>query len=270
MLHAQLGRRRAPASPFTLEVDRDAVAPGERLAARLTGLAEPAEVSFVRIEQGPPGRLRVPCAHALVEPGDGGDAACTLRVPDRVAPTSTGDRCAIRFAVRARSPVHARRPLVVERPVVVAAGGQPVHAESRLSDRMIANFPSRHFHIELSDAVLSGGGRIAGRVHIDRAVGGGWLELAVQCLECWRTSPPSLWWRQPPAWSWRTLWTATQRVKLDAASHWQGFCFDLAAGLPPAVEGYAIAWRYEIEARRPARLRPGERAMITPLLYEIG
>ena len=236
---------------------------------RVTGLAEPAEVSLVRVECGPTGRLAIPCAHEVLEPNRGG-AGCTLRVPEQVPPTSTGERCSIRFAVRARSPLRSRWPHLAEHPVEVTAGRRPVHAETRLSDRMIANFPSRHFHIELSDAVLSGGGRVAGRVHLDRAMAAGRLELSVHCLECWRTSPPSLWWRQPPTWTIRTLWAAAREAELGSDRRWHGFEFELPDGLPPAVEGYAVAWRYEIEARRPTRLGPGERAAITPLRYEIG
>ncbi|HLK44270.1 MAG TPA: hypothetical protein VKV34_13080 [Thermoleophilia bacterium] len=269
-LHAQLRRRRAPAQQFALEVDRAAAAPGESVGVRVTGVATPVEVSLMRIERGPSGRLAIACAGQVLDPDSSGVALCTIRVPERLPPTSSGERCAIEFAVRARSPLRGRRSVVIERPLEVGDGGRPVHVESRLSDRMIANFASRHFHLELSEAVLAGGGRLAGRVHIDREVAPGALEIAVHCLECWRTSPPSLWWRQPPTWTSRTLWSDVLRTELDGSRNWHGFVFDLADGLPPAVEGYALAWRYEIEAHRPARLGPGERAMITPLQYEIG
>jgi len=58
-------------------------------------------------------------------------------------------------------------------------------------------------------------------------------------------------------------------VVLDglADAHWAGFAFTLPADLPTAVEARSVAWRYEIEARRPLRLRPDERALAVPIGY---
>jgi len=41
-----------------------------------------------------------------------------------------------------------------------SGGERPVHEASHLFDRMIASFPARHFHVELADALLEGGGWI--------------------------------------------------------------------------------------------------------------
>ena len=68
-----------------------------------------------------------------------------------------------------------------------------------------------------------------------------------------------------PRWHERTLWS--QELVLDglAEAHWAAFEFALPPDLPPAVEARSVAWRYEIQARRPLRLRPDERAIAVPL-----
>ena len=70
-----------------------------------------------------------------------------------------------------------------------------------------------------------------------------------------------------PRWHERTLWSHELVLDGLADAHWAGFEFTLPADLPPAVEARSVAWRYEIEARRPLRLRPDERAIAVPLGY---
>lgn len=271
MLRSLLARRRpAQAATFGFQLDRDRVEPGRELGFRLSGLSEPVELALLRRELGPAGRLTTVCAARVVEPDPDGSATAALPVPAGLPPSGHGSRCELEFVARARSPVRGRSTAFLDTPVTVIAAAPPAEPHNQLPDRMIANFASRHFHIELSEAGLHGGGRIAGRVHLDRPVSGTRLELNAECREWWRTSPPSLWWRQPPTWSGRELWSGRLDVELEPGGHWSGFSFALPEGLPAAVEGYTIAWRYEIEARRPARLGPDERAVITPLRYSIG
>lgn len=262
-------RRPAQAATFRFQLDRDSVESGSELGFRLSGLTGAAEVGLIRRELGPAGRLTTACTSIVVEPAADGCASAAVAVPAGLPPSSQGDRCRLEFAARARSPVNRRPAAAVERPVTVLAGARTAEPHCRLGDRMIADFASRHFHLELSEAGLHGGGRIAGRVHLDRPLTGR-LELRAECREWWRTSPPSLWRRQPPIWNSRELWSDQVEVELEQGAHWGGFGFALPDHLPAAVEGYMVAWRYEIEARRPARLGPDERAVITPLGYSIG
>ncbi len=140
-----------------------------------------------------------------------------------------------------------------------------------LAMRLVGDHAARRFHVELSTARLAGGGAIAGRVHRDREFTAGPIIVRARCLEAWRQAPPvfpiqsirhSM---RVPRWDVRTLWS--EELVLDglAGAHWAGFEFALPADLPPAVEARSVAWRYEVEARRPLRLRPDERAIAVPL-----
>jgi hypothetical protein len=140
-----------------------------------------------------------------------------------------------------------------------------------LAMRFVCDYEARRFHVELTTAELRGGGRIAGRVHRDRELAAGPIVVRARCMEAWREAPPrvpilpanrSL---QLPRWHERTLWS--QELVLDGlcALHWAPFDFALPPDLPPAVEARAVAWRYQVEARRPLRLRPDERAIAVPI-----
>ena len=121
--------------------------------------------------------------------------------------------------------------------------------------------------------MLGGGGAIEGRVHRDRELSAGPIIVRARCIEAWREAPP----RVPlvparhsmrlPRWHDRTLWSC--EIVLDglADARWAPFAFALPEGLPPAIEARSVAWRYEIEARRPLRLRFDERAISVPLRY---
>jgi hypothetical protein len=142
-----------------------------------------------------------------------------------------------------------------------------------LAMRLVGDYEARRFHVELSRAELAGGGVIGGRVHRDRELSPGPIVVRARCIEAWREAPP----RVPllpanrsmqlPRWHERTLWS--QELVLDglAEAHWAGFEFALPDDLPPAVEARSVAWRYEIEARRPLRLRFDERAIAVPIGY---
>jgi hypothetical protein len=140
-----------------------------------------------------------------------------------------------------------------------------------LAMRLVGDFEARRFHVELSSAELVGGGTISGRVHRDRELAAGPIIVRARCSEVWREAPP----RVPivpanramrlPRWHERTLWS--EELVLDDLSEarWAGFTFTLPLDLPPAVEARSVAWRYEISARRPLRLRPDERALTVPI-----
>jgi hypothetical protein len=141
-----------------------------------------------------------------------------------------------------------------------------------LGDRLVTSYPARRFHIELSHAELGGGGRIAGRVHRDRDWPGGRLEVRVRCCEAWRPRIPAgstviLSRRSaPPRWHEQVLWQDSADLG-PLHDRWLGFSFELPEHLPPAIEARSLAWRYEVEARRPTRFRLAERALLTPLAY---
>jgi hypothetical protein len=142
-----------------------------------------------------------------------------------------------------------------------------------LSERFVASFSGRRMHVELAHADLCGGGRIEGRVHVDRAPAPGRLVASVRCVESWRVTPrPGRWilqsrGNQIPLWR-HSVWFEEQAElePLDGA-HWRAFAFALPDWLPPAVEARSIEWRYEVEVRRSVRLGPDDRAVITPLGY---
>jgi hypothetical protein len=142
-----------------------------------------------------------------------------------------------------------------------------------LAMRLVGDYEARRFHVELSTAVLHGGGAIAGRVHRDRELDAGPIIVRARCIEAWREAPP----RVPivparqsmrlPRWHDRTLWSSELVLEGLAEAHWAPFEFALPRDLPPAVEARSVAWRYEVEARRPLRLRFDERAISVPLRY---
>ena len=140
-----------------------------------------------------------------------------------------------------------------------------------LAMRLVGDFEARRFHVELIRAELAGGGTIAGRVHRDRELAAGQIVVRARCIEAWREAPP----RIPlvpanrsmrvPRWHERTLWSDELVLDGLAEAHWAPFEFRLPPALPPAVEARSVAWRYEVEARRPQRLWPDERAIAVPL-----
>jgi hypothetical protein len=228
------------------------------------GLSEPADVTLLRIETCPSGRPISSCD--LTPTGD--ETPFELPIPLATPPSVAGPRCRLAFAVRARSPVSGRRRGQVLVPVEISGGERLVHETTSRHDRVIASFPARHFHIELADAVLEGGGRIQGRVHVadggTRAV-----DVTVRCEEWWRINFRFRHHRQPPLWRNESLWQDELAVECEADRRWHPFAFTIPPGLPTAVEGHIVCWRYEIEARRAVRVGPAERAVVTPLRFDV-
>jgi hypothetical protein len=142
-----------------------------------------------------------------------------------------------------------------------------------LSERLVSSFTGRRMHIELSRVELHGGGPVEGRVHLDRGPADGRLRAAVRCIEAWRVSPrPGRWILQGranaiPLWRHRILFEEWRELDTLADANWRAFSFVLPDSLPPAIEARAVAWRYEIEARRSVRFGPDDRALLTPLGY---
>jgi hypothetical protein len=142
-----------------------------------------------------------------------------------------------------------------------------------LAMRLVGDCEARRFHVELSSVELAGGGVIAGRVHRDRELADGPVIVRARCIEAWREAPPripllpSKHSMRMPRWHERTLWSNELVLDGLCEARWARFEFALPLDLPPAVEARSVAWRYEIEARRPLRLRPAERAVTIPLRY---
>jgi len=264
---ALLHRREAATEhPFQLEVDRTAAVAGGPVEGELRGLESPADVTLLRIETCPSGKLATAMGSTRVDPV-AGRARFELAVPEQTPPVRVGRRCKLGFAVRARSPVSGRRRIQVTLPVAIEGGERAIHETGYLYDRMIASFPARHFHIELADALLEGGGHIDGRVHAHGGVRR--LEVLAHCQEIWRTNFRIRNHRQPPLWRSELLWSDTIAFDWEPDRTWHPFSFALPAGLPTAVEGHIISWRYEVEVRRRGRFGRLERAVATPLRFDI-
>jgi hypothetical protein len=185
-----------------------------------------------------------------------------LALPPGALPTATGTRCALSYAVQVRA-----RGVVAQAGLQVVADARPHVAQgSGGRDPLIAGWDARHFHLELGDALLRGGGRITGRVHRDGRWGATAIVVSVGCDECWRAAGPPA--RGMPYWSARTLWAAQQQLDVDPDRTWAPFSFPLAPQLPPAIEARTIAWRYELRAHARRQHRPAETAALTPLLYD--
>jgi hypothetical protein len=229
-------------------------------------------VELVRVEHSPVGAASYHVATA--EPADDGGFA--LAVPDAAPPDVQGGECSLHYAVRAvAGRDEVRQAMAVAADPGVARPSLPEQLElgerAALSERLVASFPGRRMHVELSDADLRGGGHIEGRVHLDRAPASGRLLAGVRCIESWRVSP------RPgrlvlmsranaiPLWRQRVCYEEWLELESLDDAHWRAFSFDLPERLPPAVEARSIAWRYEVEARRSVRFGPDDRALLTPL-----
>ena len=141
-----------------------------------------------------------------------------------------------------------------------------------LQMRFVGDEAAHGFHIELGEAVLEGGGVIAGRVHRDADLPDSPLLLTARCIETWRQAPPAAMVvattrARPPRWHHSELWSTRLELTGLHDAHWVRFEIAIPPGLPVAVEARSIAWRYEIEVRRPRRLRLADRAVTTPLRY---
>jgi arrestin (S-antigen)-like protein len=261
-------RNAAAIQTFELELAARSVAAGSPIGGRVAGLREPLEITLLRVERCPAGTVQKQVGSQLVAPGDG-EGAFELVPPGDTPPSFVGPQCALGFAVRARTQRRGRRQEQVAAPVAIWGGEQRVHDAPHLHDRLIASFPARGFHIEIADALLEGGGRIEGRIHSHDELARS-VEVTARCEEAWRTNLKLRNRRHPPLWREARLWEETSRVECEAGRHWHPFAFTIPGGLPPAVEGYIVSWRYEVEARCKVRVGLTDRAVITPLRFEVG
>jgi hypothetical protein len=229
-------------------------------------------VELMRVEHSPAGAASYRVADAVLET----DGSFALAVPDLAPPDVAGGECSLYHVIRAvAGRAEAREAFVVAPDHAIVRPLLPEQLElgerAALSERLVASFAGRRMHVELSDADLRGGGRVEGRVHLDRAPAGGRLLASVRCVESWRVSPRPgrlvLMSRANAIPLWRHRVCFEECVELESLddAHWRAFSFALRDGLPPAVEARTIAWRYEVEARRSVRIGPDDRAMLTPL-----
>jgi hypothetical protein len=140
--------------------------------------------------------------------------------------------------------------------------------------------PARAFQISLDEADPIGGGRITGRVERrnrrrDRRP----VFVDVACDACWMDVAPELVGRRG-LFSWSAygeirnkfvpIWLDEKvfRTRIDVGpldeDNWRHFSVDLPDGLPRALEGTFVAFRWRVEARRARRV--GEEHAAVPLL----
>jgi hypothetical protein len=190
------------------------------------------------------------------------DGTFALSVPDQMLPSASGERCELRYIVCARSEREAYGV-----PLVVTASAHPhVAGDPFAPERPLMSWDARHFHIELSDARLEGGGQLLGRVHRHGDWPPGEIVVTARCLECWRAATLAA--RGLPRWEFETLWERRHGIRTDPDSTWAPFEFELPQRLPPAVEATTLAWRYELITQRSVRYWFDETAAVTPLLHE--
>jgi hypothetical protein len=245
-----------------LVLDTPEVAAGDLLSGRAPGGAS--EVELVRRERTPGacGSFHV-CLAELAA-----DGAFEVAVPADTPPTWTTDRCELTYGVIARRGGRRSERAAVAEEVRITGGRVQAQMDDYPRDRLIASFDARSFHVELSDAVLCGGGWLRGRVHGDDAQTPPGMLAMARLLECWRVDRG---WnvRYQPMWREKCLWEAEPApAEWLEGSTWAPFEFAVPPGMPPGVEGRLLAWRYEVEARRPSRFVPAQRAVVTPIGFQ--
>ena len=128
----------------------------------------------------------------------------------------------------------------------------------------------RGFAIALDEAEPWGGGRIEGRVErrrgrrdrrpvlVDVRCNASWLDVAPQLVGRKRVLSWSTYGevrnRALPIWLDDEVFRARVDVGPLEDANWRHFSFDLPAGLPRALEGTFVAFRWRVEARRSRRL----------------
>lgn len=139
---------------------------------------------------------------------------------------------------------------------------------------------ARGFAITLDQAQPRGGGRIAGRVERrNRRRDLRSVIVEIRCDACWMDVAPQFVGRKGLL-SWSALgdmrnrfvpvWLDDElfRDRLDVGpledANWRQFSFELPDGLPRAIEGTFVAFRWRVEARRERRL--GAETASMPLL----
>ena len=244
---------------MVIHVARETYQAGETVVALVDGIETPGRVALVRVERKPGCETAVLVdEQCLGEPY----GVVELTLPRCALPTAEGSECALSHAVQVRA-----NGLVAQARLEVSAKAR-AHLALGYSGRgpLIAGWDARHFHLELDDAELHGGGWIAGRVHRDGPWRSRTIVVRCRCDECWRPDGPVA--CGGPYWHGHTLWAAEEVIHPDPGTSWMPLRFDLPPDLPPAVEARTIAWRYEMRARLRRNHWPDETAALTPLLYD--
>jgi hypothetical protein len=255
----KLASGREEACVGRLVLDRTRCSVGEEVTGRIAGLGSTTSVAILRLECRP-GERRVFEVAAARASQPGGRFA--LALPCEAVPSATGERCGLHYVVCARSAGGSHGAELT----VFASARPHVDSGSSRADRLLASWEARHFHLELSDAQLTGGGRLAGRVHRHGPWPADLIVVVARCEECWRASPWAE--RGVPQWRSTGLWEHACTLRADPDATWAGFEFQLPDGLPPAIEASTIAWRYELIAKRSVRHWLDETAALTALLHE--
>jgi hypothetical protein len=264
---ALFGNRRPAGRELELVLAGGGVAAGTAVCGEVA-TACAVTVALLRMERSPAGLFSFAVATVRAEPREQQRAVFELAAPPHLPPPAAGRRCELDYAVRAitDAPRRLRRHAAV--PIEMAGGETRIHEQNGRFDRVIPGHAGRHFHLELAEAVLEGGGRIGGRIHVDAGAGPLPFTLTGRCEESWCTNFRFRPRRSPPLWQTQTLWEETISVRCDRDRHWLPFRFELPSQLPPGIEGRAIAWRYSVEARR-SRRGFSDSAIVTPLRFEI-
>jgi hypothetical protein len=243
-------------------LERERWEAGDAIRGEVTG--DHPEVRLVRVETSPMGEVPLVIATAEVR-----DGRFELPLPGGIAPTLRGRRCTIDYVMRAG--VRKREPGDPMAVVTIANPGVPARVKEAepLLDRMISRFDSRHFHLELAHADLRGGGELQGRVHWDKGDPPPMVHVTARCDEAWRADRGVVNMHHPPLWQWESLWQERHELEWPDGPRWLSYAFRIPEGLPPAVEATTIAWRYEFEVSRPVRLGMHERAVATPIGFDV-
>ncbi len=265
---AWFGGRRMQGGGLELTLADEVTAAGAALRGQVLGAAGPVTVALLRLEVSPSGTFMFAVSSCQTEPGD--RTAFELATPRDLPPASAGRRCRLGYAVRASVSKPRRARGQVVRPVEISGGtGRIHHDDGYRLDRVIPSHAGRHFHLELADADLQGGGHLGGRVHIDDEAGEGDLSVTARCEEAWCTNFRLRSRRFPPLWTTQSLWEEALTVELEADRRWHPFRFEIPPDLPLAVEGRAISWRYTVQARRSAHRGFSDSAIVTPLRFDV-
>src|SRR6478752_6820891 len=86
--------------PFELDLATGTATAGGRIEGELRGLTAAADVTLLRIEVCPAGRLATSIGSCRVDPQDG-RAAFRLELSPEMPPSAAGPKCRLGFAVRA-------------------------------------------------------------------------------------------------------------------------------------------------------------------------
>ena len=253
---------------LTLAIQSETGSAGGSISGDLSGPTGSATVSLVRVEHSPSGTFMFVVSSCKVDLA-GAPARFELEVPAALPPAVVGGRCRLDYVVRAEFAYSRWRRRRAVSPVAVTAGERPVHEDPGRLDRVIPSNPARRFHLDLVDALLEGGGHLSGRVHWESEPPEGGFSVTVACEESWCTNFRFRSRRSPLLWQTERLWVETRAAAADADRHWSPFRVEIPATAPKAVEGRVIAWRYTVEAVSAMPHLFADRAVVTPLRFEV-